>query len=91
MNKNIKLALISLLGFSSACSTVKNAPKTDKDAVETSETETREHPRIMVMYGVPNPETGRVTTPLQEKDLPVKNMEEPTLDPVAERPHPEED
>ena len=40
MNRNLKLALAALLGFSAACTSVKNAPKEDT---------------AKVMYGVRTP------------------------------------
>lgn len=53
MGRKVKWALLAMLGFATACSTVKNNPKqgSDEDAngVEVSE------PQIQLMYGVRNP------------------------------------
>ena len=49
--KSLKLALITLLGFSTACSTVKEAPKSSNEKGEAYETT----PSIVVMYGVRRP------------------------------------
>lgn len=61
MNRKLKLALAALLGFSTACSTVKNASskKTDDAAVPADTVEVA--PRVVVMYGVRPPvqSTGR--------------------------------
>ena len=72
MNRKLKLALATLLGFSTACSTVKNASskKTDDatapvDTVEVSR-------RVVVMYGVRQPiqstEHRSLSSVLQEND-----------------------
>ena len=76
MNKKLKLALATLLGFSAACSTVKNAPAKGEgeQQQEAGAPEVRDSvapPRVMVMYGVRPP--GQKT--LDEQ-----------LDPVAEKP-----
>ncbi len=74
MGNRIKIMIMALLGFSTACSSVKNAPK---QAGEPSRNETEvpdslvnregdDAYRIRVMYGVPNPRTGEMVTPLQE-------------------------
>ena len=76
MNKKLKLALATLLGFSAACSTVKNAPAKGEgeQQQEAGAPEVRDSvapPRVMVMYGVRPP--GQKTIDEQ-------------LDPVAEKP-----
>lgn len=79
MNRNFKLALAALLGFSTACSTVKNTPKeqpSDKDS-----TVVEDRPHIRVMYGVPAPENRRNIPYAQPKD-----STRDQLDPVHERP-----
>lgn len=66
MNRKLKLALAALLGFSTACSTVRNAPnnangpsnRKDDTAVTDGSEPTEESvrvERIMLMYGVPSP------------------------------------
>lgn len=63
MNKRAKLAIIALLGFSTACSTLKSTSKSnDKELTSALRSD------IMVMYGVPQPEVRPVE--LQEIDLP---------------------
>ena len=49
--KSIKLAIIALLGFSTACSTVKESSKSKKEKSEKEEVA----PAIVVMYGVRRP------------------------------------
>ena len=51
MDKKLKLALVALLGLSTACSSVKNAPKDSKK----DNKEQIEDRRIRVMYGVRPP------------------------------------
>ena len=80
MNKKLKLALATLLGFSAACSTVRNAPAKGEgeQQQEAGAPEVRDSvapPRVMVMYGVRPP--GQKT---------VGPAEDEQLDPVAERP-----
>ena len=69
MNKKLKLALAALLGFSAACSSVKNAPRqSETQGSEQAEAEgdTLKLRRIIVMYGVRPPQGGSVVTPLSE-------------------------
>ena len=90
MNRKIKLALAALLGFSTACTSVKNAPKEEtrqpKDADTTAVKGTSDFPRrVVVMYGVPAP---RQDSARAER---LKRLERPdTLPPVAERPQEED-
>lgn len=49
--KSIKLAIIALLGFSTACSTVKESSKSKKEKTDNVEVT----PSIVVMYGVRRP------------------------------------
>lgn len=49
--KSIKLAIIALLGFSTACSTVKEGAKNKKTKSDNAEVA----PSIIVMYGVRRP------------------------------------
>lgn len=90
MNRKIKLALAALLGFSAACTSVKNAPKEDarqpKDADTAVVKGYSEFPRrVIVMYGVRTP---RQDSTRAER---LKRLERPdTLPPVAERPREED-
>lgn len=56
MTKRIKWAMLALLGFSTACSTVKNSAKEpQKETPEELAPRAEEH-RIRVLYGVRRPE-----------------------------------
>ncbi len=66
MNRKLKLALAALLGFSAACSSVKNASTKSEPAQTESDTVQLAHPRIVVMYGVRVPGRG-AAIPLNEK------------------------
>lgn len=55
MSKKAKLALLALLGFSTACSTVKNGAKSETEATETQEQVEQSAPQIRVLYGVRPP------------------------------------
>ncbi|WP_296004806.1 hypothetical protein [uncultured Alistipes sp.] len=72
MNRNLKLLLASLLGFSAACSSVRSTPAqsapTQEQTPDGVEADTVRH-RIVVMYGVRPPQ-----------------RRQPGVDPVAERP-----
>ena len=84
MNRNLKLALAALLGFSAACTSVKNAPKEDTAKTQGADTTAvkgyPEFPRrVVVMYGVRNERLKRL-----ERERP------DSLPPVAERPQEED-
>lgn len=61
MNRRVKLAILALLGFSTACSTVKDSPRRDGRACGSDEApapdsvERKIPPRIVLMYGVRPP------------------------------------
>lgn len=60
MDRKLKLALAALLGFSAACSSVRNAPVRGTDAPRREADTTKSGkrvppPRIVVMYGVRPP------------------------------------
>ena len=94
MNKKLKLALATLLGFSAACSTVKNAPAKGEgeQQQEAGAPEVRDSvapPRVMVMYGVRPP--GQKTISVRNERLKRLERERPdSLPPVAERPQEED-
>lgn len=81
MNRKLKLALAALLGFSTACSTVKNASskKTD-DAAIPADTVKIIHP-VVVMYGVRPPiqstEHRSLSSVLQENGTAAESQETP--------------
>lgn len=53
MSKRAKLALLALLGFSTACSTVRQSPEAEGSA--TGEGVEQSEPSIRVLYGVRPP------------------------------------
>ena len=86
MNRNLKLALAALLGFSAACTSVKNAPKEDTAKTQGADTTAvkgyPEFPRrVVVMYGVRTPRQDSVRNERERPD---------SLPPVAERPQEED-
>lgn len=54
MTRRFKLLILSLLGFTTACSGLKNGAKSEAGAVD-ADTTAIETPRIHVMYGVRTP------------------------------------
>ena len=93
MNRNLKLALAALLGFSAACTSVKNAPKEDTAKTQGADTTavkgSPEFPRrVVVMYGVRTPRQDSV----RNERLKRLERERPdSLPPVAEQPVAEEE
>ena len=67
MNMKWKIALLTLLGFSTAaCCNTKKLGKTEDAKLDNVESET-EDPRIMLMYGVPFPD-GQVARPVEDAE-----------------------
>lgn len=65
MNMKWKLALLTLLGFSTAaCCSTKKCNKSEDAEANKVESEV-EDPRIMLMYGVPFPD-GQVARPVED-------------------------
>ena len=99
MNRNLKLALAALLGFSAACTSVKNAPKEDTAKTQGADTTAvkgyPEFPRrVVVMYGVRTPHPVQ-SVPRQDsvRNERLKRLERErpdSLPPVAERPQEED-
>lgn len=92
MNRKLKLALAALLGFSAACSSVKNAPRERSQTKQETDDSSRpnrkgDNPRIVVMYGVRTPEGQIKVTPLKVDSLqkPKPQSQPSELDPVAEK------
>ena len=81
MNNRLKLALVALLGFSTACSSVKNTTK-DKDKEQELNSLEQQGPdrRIVVMYGVRPPQPK-----VQQDSTQIKKIAE-DLEPVVEDP-----
>ncbi|MBO5187715.1 MAG: hypothetical protein J6B59_00295 [Alistipes sp.] len=88
MKKRVKLMLAALLGFSTACSTVKNAPQESPEGLTTLEAS--EAQRIKLMYGVPSPRPTLVEEKLKtdttEVDKGKKIYAEPLESPVENAP-----
>lgn len=55
MDKKVKLALLAMLGFSTACSSAKKSAQSPEQPEIDPAPEVIEQPRIMVMYGVRPP------------------------------------
>lgn len=98
INRRIKLALAALLGFSAACSTVRQAPtQTEKGSTEVAQSTAPEQqpadmaevkaqperPRVKVMYGV-RPPLDSLRNRRYEQQRP------DSLPPVAEAPFEED-
>ena len=62
MNRRLKLAIAALLGFSTACSTVKQAPQESEPQPDS----VKMVPAIKVMYGTRPPQPRVVDAPLQQ-------------------------
>lgn len=95
MGKKLKLALIAMLGFSTACSTSKKSAKSNEPGVEPQPSEVIESPRIMLMYGVrpplqveTEPEIGEPQTeePQTEAKAEAKQETEPAAVQQTEQP-----
>lgn len=92
MNIKWKVALLTLLGFSTAaCCGTKKAAKSQDKAPNNIEAE-EEDPRIMLMYGVPFPD-GEVARPVEEpttaedeaKEFPDGGVAKPITDEEAQK------
>ena len=83
-----KIALLTLLGFSTAaCCNTKKCSKSDDAPKSGVESET-EDPRIMLMYGVPFPD-GQVARPVEDANVApetegVKFPDGRTVHPISE-------
>lgn len=88
MNMKWKIALLTLLGFSTAaCCNTKKCSKSDDAPKSNVESET-EDPRIMLMYGVPFPD-GQVARPVEDTTVApdaegVKFPDGRTVHPISE-------
>lgn len=82
--RKLKFMLAAALGFSAACSSVKNAPKQksdDKQQLSEAVTDTvSPRPRIVVMYGVQRP------GPERQSQQRMERMAPDSITPVLERP-----
>lgn len=89
MNIKWKIALLTILGFSTAaCCSTKKASKSEDKAPKNIEAE-EEDPRIMLMYGVPFPD-GQVARPIEEpetdaKEFPDGGVAKPLTDEEAQK------
>ncbi len=85
MNRKLKLALAALLGFSAACSTVKNTPsKGSGDTKKSADTVRIDRP-VIVMYGVRIP-----NTPAEHKSLNSVLQQDSTAQVSESQPQPSE-
>ena len=86
-----KLALAALLGFSAACSSVKQAPKDtsgQKDADTTLSKEPKQPARIVLMYGVRPPRADSIRIKRRQE---LERQRPDSLPPVAEQPDERQD
>lgn len=76
MNRKIKIAVAALLGFSAACSSVKNAPKESTKPETENMTPIQVNdsiaPRMHVMYGVRTPLEQVESQPRESVSIPLK-------------------
>ena len=81
MDKKVKLALLALLGFSTACSTVRSGSKSrEREPAEV------ERPTTIVMYGVRPPGQAGPATGVHIPAAKVQSAAPEALAPVAEKP-----
>lgn len=82
MNRKVKFMIAALLGFSAACSSVKNSPVKGADEntarVDTTQVNDTLRRRIIVMYGVRPPRTNQI------REGQMDRLDQ--VDPVSERP-----
>ena len=71
MSRKLKFALAALLGFSTACSSVKNAPREKNPQAQDADSVVVKGysppPRAVVMYGVPIPKQDSIRKKRLEK------------------------
>ena len=84
MGKKVKWALLTMLGFATACSTVKNAPQGGPQ--DQAPDSARVERQIRLMYGVRPPGQAGPATGVHIPDAKVQSAEPEELDPVAEKP-----
>lgn len=85
MNFKWKVALLTLLGFSTAacCGTKKTSKSEDKNLNKIEAEE--EDPKIMLMYGVPFPE-GEIARPIEDaKEFPDGSIAKPVTEEDAQK------
>jgi hypothetical protein len=85
MNFKWKVALLTLLGFSTAacCGTKKTSKSEDKNLNKIEAEE--EDPKIMLMYGVPFPE-GEIARPVEDaKEFPDGSIAKPVTEEDAQK------
>ncbi len=85
MNRKLKLALAALLGFSAACSTVKNAPSKGSGDTEAPADTVRIDRPVIVMYGVRIP-----GAPAEHKSLNSVLQQDSTAQVSESQPQPAE-
>ena len=85
MNFKWKVALLTLLGFSTAacCGTKKSSKSEDKNLNKIEAEE--EDPKIMLMYGVPFPD-GEIARPVEDaKEFPDGSIAKPVTEEDAQK------
>ena len=85
MNTKWKIALLTILGFSTAacCGTKKTSKSEDKNLNKIEAEE--EDPKIMLMYGVPFPE-GEIARPVEDaKEFPDGSIAKPVTEEDAQK------
>lgn len=81
MTDKLKYLFVALLGFSAACSTVKNTPVKDRaEAGDAVKADTTRRPHIVVMYGARPP-----MDPSQSRQR-MERMQQDSIAPVLEQP-----
>lgn len=78
MEHKLRYILAALLGFSTACSTVKNAPKQGEEKITADSVAEAERPRLKVMYGPPAPRSPHIVR--------MERLTPDSLGPVLEQP-----
>ena len=85
MNAKWKIAILAMLGLSTAacCSTKKAKKSEDPKPVEVEDQ--MEDPRVMLMYGVPFPE-GEIARPVEDaKEFPDGSIAKPVTEEDAQK------
>lgn len=80
MKGKLKFMFAALLGFSAACSTVKNAPVKGQEEAKGVVTDSIHRPRVVVMYGVRRPVNEQPSRQRMER------MRQDSIGPVLEKP-----
>ena len=93
MRRELKLLILSLLGFSAACTGVKNSTKSPtSDQTDTTTMRTVVRPEIRLMYGPPRPMPAETVEPADSLRTPqpadARSVKQPEDQPAAQHDHP---